>query len=119
MGGEFGVEGHPHLPAPGEHVDRAVVIVGQEGPVRRWGLRELVDLLAQGRDVLAGLAQGEGEPLVLRNGLLELALGLEQLLFEGAHPLGRVLHPPAEAEDLLLEHRRLVAELRHLAFVSV
>ena len=65
-----------------------------ERGVGRGRLGELVDLLAQRRDVVARLAQGVGELLVLADRLGELALGLEQPLLERAHPLGRVLQPP-------------------------
>ena len=42
----------------------------EEGPVGARRLGELVDLLAQGGDVLLGLLQGEGQLLVLRDGLV-------------------------------------------------
>ena len=115
---QLGVQGDPHLAAAGEHVDGAVVVAGQEGAVGGRRLGELVDLLPQGGDVLAGLAEGEGQALVLGNGLLELALGLEQLLLEGPDPLGRVLHAAAQAEHFLLQHLRLIPEVRHLALVG-
>ena len=112
------MQGHPHLAAAGEHVDGAVVVAGQEGAVGGRRLGQLVDLLPQGGDVLAGLAEGEGQPLVLGDGLLELPLGLEQLLLEGPDPLGRVLHAAAQAEHLFLEHLGLVPEICHLALVG-
>ena len=52
-------------------------------------------------DVLLGLLEGEGQLLVLRHGMGELALGLEQALLERAHPAGRLLQAPAELADLV------------------
>ena len=111
---ELGVDRHPHLAAAGEHVDRAVVVVPEQRAVGRRRLGELVDLLAERRDVVARLPQRVGELLVLRHGLRQLALGLEQPLLEGAHPLGRVLQPPPQREDLLLERPRVLLELGQL-----
>ena len=53
--------------------------------------------------MLARLAQGVGELLVLGHGLGQLALGLQQPLFEGADPLGGVLELAAEVDHLLLQ----------------
>ena len=93
---------HPHLAAAGEDVDRAVVVGVEEGAVGGRRLGELVDLLAQRGDVLLGLLQGEGELLVLGDGLGQLALGLEQPLLEGLDPAGALLQSPAEDGDLFL-----------------
>ena len=100
---ELGVHRDAHLAAAGEHVDGAVVVVAEQRAVGRRRLGELVDLLAQRGDVVARLAQGVGELLVLRHRLAQLALGLEQPLLERAHALGRVLEAPPQREDLLLE----------------
>ena len=83
-----GCSGDPHLAAAGEDVDGAVVVGGEEGPVGARRLGELVDLFAQGGDVLLGLLQGVGQLLVLGDGLGQLSLGLEQALFEGLDPPG-------------------------------
>ena len=116
---ELGVEGDAHLAAAREDVDGAVVVAAEEGAVGRRGLGELLDLLAQLGDVLARLTEGVGELLVLGDGLGELALGLEQALLEGAHPLGRVLQLAPELDDLLLERLDLLLELGHLLLVGV
>ncbi len=63
--GQLGVEGDAHLAPAGEHVDGAVVVGRQEGAVGRGRLGQLVDLLAEGGDVLAGLSEGVGQLLVL------------------------------------------------------
>jgi hypothetical protein len=54
-----------HLATARKDVDGAVVVVTEERAVGGGRLGELVDLLAQGGDVLAGLTQGVGELLVL------------------------------------------------------
>ena len=108
------MDGDPHLAAAGEDVDGAVVVAAEQRAVGRRRLGELLDLLAQGGDVLARLAQGVGELLVLRDGLGQLALRLEQPLLERAHPLGRVLQLAAEEGDLLLERHGLLAQLLEL-----
>ena len=102
------MQGDAHLAPAREHVRRAVVVPGQERPVGRRRLGELVDLLPQRGDVLAGLPQGVGQALVLRQGLLQLALGLEEPLLQGPHPLGGVGQPPAQGGHLLFESGRLV-----------
>ena len=68
-------------------------------------------------DVLACLPQGGGETLVLGDGLGELALGLEDLLLEGADALGCVLEPAAEHHDFLFQGLQLSLELADLAVV--
>ena len=87
-----------------EHVDGAVVVLADDHAVGRRRLGELVDLVAERGDVLAGLAKGVAELLVLRDGLGQLALGLEQALLERAHPLGCIGQAATELVDLLLEH---------------
>ena len=67
--------------------------------------------------MLARFAQGGREPLVLGDGLGELALGLEDPLLEGAHPLGCVLEPAAEHHHLFLERLQLALEVADLALV--
>ena len=56
--------------------------------------------------MLARLPEGVGQLLVLGDGAGQLALGLEQLLLERPDALGRVLQPPAQGDDLLLEEPR-------------
>ena len=94
--------GHPHLAAAREDVDRAVVVDAEERAVGRRRLGELLDLLAQRGQLLLGLLEGEGQLLVLRDRLGQLALGLEQPLLEGLDPAGALLEPPAQGVDLLL-----------------
>ena len=88
---EVGMDRDPHLAAAGEHVDGLVVVDRQHGAVGVGRLGQLVDLFAEGGDVLARLTQGVGQLLVLRNGLRELAFGLEQAFFERANTLRGLL----------------------------
>ena len=67
--------------------------------------------------MLAGLTQGGREPFVLGDRLGELALGLEDPLLEGPDPLGRVLEPASQEDDLLLQALHLVLEIAHLVLV--
>ena len=90
------------LRPPGEDVDGAVVVGVQERPVGARGLGELVDLLAQRGDVLLRLLQRVGQLLVLRDGLGQLALGLEQPLLEGLDAPGPLRQAPAQDGDLLV-----------------
>ena len=114
---DLGVQRDAHLAAGGEDVDGAVVVGAEVGAVRRRRHRELLDLFAQRGDVLARLAQGRGELLVLGDGLGELALRLEQALFERADPLGRVLQAAPEDDDLFFETLDRLLELVDLHLV--
>ena len=119
---DLGMQPHPHLAATGEHVDGAVVVLADDHAIRRRWLRELVDLVAQRGDVLARLAEGVAQLLVLGDRLGELALGLQQSLLEGTHPLRRIGQARPQLVDLLFEHGdlpfectdRFVFGLRHV-----
>ena len=100
---DLGMERDAHLAPAGEDVDGAVVVLADHDAVRRRRLGQLVDLLAERGDVLARLAQGVGELLVLRHRLGQLALGLEESLLQRAHPLGGVGQLAAQRRDLFLE----------------
>ncbi len=115
---ELGMERHSHLSATGEHVDGAVVVACEIRAVGGRRPRQLVDLFAERGDVFARFTQGVGQLLVLRHRLRELALGLEQALFERAHSLGRVLQPSPKRDDLLLERFRRLPELGHLGLIG-
>ena len=114
---DLGVHRDAHLAPGGEDVDGAVVVGAEVGAVGRRRHRELLDLLAQGGDVLPRLAQGGGEAFVLRHGLRELALRLEEALLERAHPLGCILEAAAQDRDLVVEGLQLPLELANLALV--
>ena len=99
---DVGVQAHAHLAAAREHVDRAVLVDPEEGAVGGRRLRELLDLLAQRGQLLLGLLEGEGQLLVLRGGLRELSLGLEQPLLERLDPARALLQPSPQRVDLIL-----------------
>ena len=109
-GVDVGVQADPHLAAAREHVDRAVLVDAEEGAVGGRRLGELLDLLAQGGQLLLGLLQGEGQLLVLRGGLGQLALRLEQALLEGLDPARALLQPAPERVDLILGIGQLGAQ---------
>ena len=114
---ELGVHRDAHLAARGEDVDGVVVVGAEERAVRVRRHRELVDLFAQRRDVFTRLAQRGRESFVLRDGLGELALRLEQSFFEGAHPLRRVLEAAAEDDHLFFERLHRLLERGDLGLV--
>lgn len=62
---DAGADVHPELAAPGEDVGRAVLVGVQEDAEAGRRLCEPVDLFLQGHDLVAGLTQRIGEPLVL------------------------------------------------------
>ena len=101
-GVDVGVEADPHLATAREDVDGAVLVDAEEGAVGGRRLGELLDLLAQRGQLLLGLLEGEGQLLVLRDGVGQLALGLEQPLLEGLHAAGALLQPAPERVDLVL-----------------
>jgi hypothetical protein len=71
-----------HLAPTCQDVDRVVVVLADHDPVGRGRLRQLVDFVAQGGDVLARLAKRVGQLLVLADGRRELSLRFEQAFFE-------------------------------------
>ena len=100
---DVGVRRDLHLAAAREDVDGAVVVLADDDAVGGRRLGQLVDLVAQGGDVLARLPQRVAELLVLGHGLGELALRLEQALLERPDPLRRVGHPGAQVSDLVVQ----------------
>ncbi len=99
---DVGVQAHPHFAPARKDVDGAVLVDAEEGAVGGRRLGELLHLFAQRGQLLLGLLQGEGQLLVLRGGLGQLALGLEEALLEGLDPARALLQPPAERVDLVL-----------------
>ena len=103
VGLDRGADLDAHLAARRLHVDGAVVVDAQQRGVGGRRLGELVDLVAERGDVVAGLTQRVAELLVLADRLGELTLGLEQALLERAHPLRCVLEAADHRGDLVLE----------------
>ncbi len=104
---DVGMQPDTHLATAGEHVDRAVVVLADDHAVRGRRLGELVDLVAQRRDVLARLAQCVAQLLVLGHRLSKLSLGFQQALLERALALRCIGKAATELVDLLLEHGEL------------
>ena len=75
----------PQLAATGEHVDRAVVVRGEEDAETGRRLGQPVDLFLELDDLLARLAQRRGEPVVVRAPSGEIGSRLDQAVLELAH----------------------------------
>ncbi len=100
---DVGMQGHAHLSPTGQDVDGVVVVLADHDPVGGRRLRQLVDLVAQGGDVFAGLTERVRQLLVLADCSRELPLGLEQALLERVHPLGGIGETHPQVGDLLLQ----------------
>ena len=73
---DAGADVDAQLAAAGEDVDRVVVVAGQEGAEAGRRLGQPVDLLLELGDLVAGLAQGLCEALVLGGDRSQGALGV-------------------------------------------
>ena len=104
------VDVHAELASAGEHVDGAVGVQAEEDTEAGRRRRELLDLFAQERDLLAGLLEHPDEAFVLLQRLDEPALELAEALLEQTDR-ARV----AAAERLFGGPAQLVAELDQLA----
>jgi hypothetical protein len=91
--------------APGGHHDRGAGLLAEreEGAVALRRAGEPLDLVAQARELLAGLPEGLGQLHVLGLRRLQLALGLQQPLLEHPDPGRRALQPPTQQIDLVAE----------------
>ncbi len=106
------------LAALREDVDRAVFLGLEKDAEAGRRLRQPVDLGLQGEHLIARLAQGGHQLLVLADEPADPRLRLAQPLLE--HPGGtRGLHQPAaQSGDLLLEERDLAQQLGDFLFRS-
>ena len=77
-----GADVDAQLAAAGEDVDRVVLVALQEGAEAGRRLGEPVDLLLERHDLVAGLAQGLGEALVLGGDRGQRALGVGEPLLD-------------------------------------
>ena len=102
-----GAHVHAQLAPAGEHVDRVVLVAAQEGAEAGRRLGEPVDLLLELHDLVAGLAQGLGQALVLRGDPGEGTLRVGQPELEAAREPGRVAQPAAQVGDLRLQEAHL------------
>ena len=78
-------------------------------PVGGWASRSTSSLRRD--DLVAGLAQGLGETLVLGGDGSERALGVQQPLVQGTGTAWRVGEPPTQICDLGLQEGDLVQQL--------
>jgi hypothetical protein len=83
------------LSPTGQQVHRAVDVGGQEDPVGCRRGRQLVDLLAQRHDLLAGLLEGGSQAILLAGGEIRALVCARQLVVESA----RVVSWPGSRTD--------------------
>ena len=81
----------------------AVLVRLQEDTEAGRRLCEPVDLLLEGHDLVAGLAERVGEPLVLRGHAGQVGLQLDDPLFENPRMTRRVGELTSQDGDFLLE----------------
>ncbi len=94
---------HTEFAATGEDVGRTVLVRLQEDPEAGRRLREPVDLLLEGHDLVAGLTERVGEPLVLSGHSGQVGLQLDDPLFENPRVTRRVGELAPQDGDLLLK----------------
>ena len=111
VGVDLGRERHAHLAPAGEDVDGAVLVGAQVGAVAARRLGEALDLLLEREDLVAGLAQGADQPVVLPEGAGERGLRLGEALLERAHLPRAVGQLAPQHGDLLLEEAHLGHQL--------
>ena len=95
------------LAAAGEHVDRVVVVALEERAEAGGRLGQPVDLLLELGDLVAGLAQGLGESLVLARHGRQRALGVAEAQLEAARVARGLGESAAQVDDLGLEETHL------------
>lgn len=100
---DTGADVHPELAAPGEDVAGAVLVGLQEDTEAGRRLREPVDLLLEGHDLVTRLAERVGEPLVLCGHACQVRLHLDDPLFENPRMTRRVGELTSQDGDFLLE----------------
>ena len=115
-----GAHGDPHLAAPGEDVDRGVVVDIDDDPERARRLGEPVHLGPQGDDLLAGVLEGADEAVVLRRQGGHRGLQLQDSTLQVTDPGGMLRPPGPERADLRGERvaRGLVRGGRALRLVG-
>ncbi len=100
---DAGADVHPELAAAGEDVGGAVLVRRQEDAEAGRRLREPVDLLLEGHDLVTGLTERVGESLVLRGHAGQIGLQLDDPLFENPRVSRRVGELASQDGDLLLK----------------
>src|SRR5918996_2809861 len=107
-----------HLAAVAEDVGgRFLLEPRDEHAVGAGRLREFPDFLFEGHELVAGLAERRGQPLVAVARRLELGGGLSQPLLEGMNTPGSRFELSAGQPKLVLEQFQLTLKLLHLSVV--
>ena len=109
-----GAEGHPQLAAAGEDVGGAVLVRLEHGAEAGRRLGQPVDLFLERQDLVAGLTQRRGEPVVLAGDLRQAGLGLGEPLLDRAQLARRVGQLAPQQAYLLLEERDLSRQVVHV-----
>ncbi len=94
---------HPQFAAACEDVGGAVLVGLQEDAEAGRRLGEAVDLFLEGHDLVAGLAEGVGQPFVLRGDAGQVGLQFDDPLFENPRVPRRVGELASQDGDLLLK----------------
>lgn len=100
---DAGAHVHSELSAAGEDVDGSVFVRLQEDSEAGRRLCEPVDFFFEGHDLVAGLAQGVRQPLVLCGDACQVCLELDDPLFENPRVSRRVGELTSQDGDFLLE----------------
>ncbi len=108
---DLGRNGDPQLAAGGEDVDRAVLEQLEEYAVAARRLGQPVDLLLERDHLVAGIAQGLGQPLVALGQARGAGLRLGQPVFEQPDVARRLGDFRPQQVDLLLEVVRAVPQV--------
>ncbi|GAA4220330.1 hypothetical protein GCM10023075_06080 [Streptosporangium album] len=85
---------HPKFAAPGEDLHRAVFSAFKENAEAGWRLRQPVDLLLQGNNLVPGLLEGGYQTFVLAGDGREVRLYFMKTLFEDPGLPGRLRQLP-------------------------
>lgn len=102
---------HPELAAPGEHVQRVVVVAAEEGAESGRRLGQPVDFLLQGDDLLSRLPQRVGQPLVLSGDTRQGGLCFGQPALEPPTVCGVLQQPTPQRCDFGFQVPDLVTQL--------
>ncbi len=108
---------HAELASVGEDVRGRVIEGLEEDPVAGRRLGELLDLLLEGDELLAGLPEGAGQLVVVIASALEFVGRLRQAFLQGVDLARRCVEFAARQSQLLLQQLRLALEFLDLPVV--
>jgi hypothetical protein len=112
-----GADVDPHLAAAGEDVRGVLVARLEEHAEAGRRLGQPVDLFFQGDDLVPGLAQRRGQPLVLRGDRCQAGLGFAKPFLQQTDLARRIREPPSKHRDLLIKEGDLRGKAAHLIVV--